>query len=49
MENEEKKYKAKHHAATGPFSFVEIEVEESMKVIAAQAHWLNRQFKGEEK
>ena len=46
---DEKKYKAKHHSATGPFSFVEIEVEATMKVIAAQAHWLNAQFKREDK
>lgn len=42
---DDKKYKVKHHIATGPYSFFEVEVEESMKTVVSQARWLSLQFK----
>lgn len=46
---DEIKYKAKHHIATGPYSFFEVDVEVPMTTIVAQARWLALQFAKEEK
>lgn len=42
-------FKVKHHVATGPFSFFEVETESDMKTIVSQARWLALQFKNEDK
>lgn len=46
---DEKLFKGKHHVATGPFSFFEIEVETTIKNYVAQGRWLALQFKSEQK
>lgn len=37
---EEKKYKAKLHIATGPFSYMEVEIEDTMPNIIGKNEWL---------
>jgi hypothetical protein len=44
MEEKEKTFKVRHHIATSPFSFFEVESEGSMKTIVSQARWLALQF-----
>jgi len=44
---DEKTFKVKHHVATGPFSFFELETETTLENAVKQGKWLNAQFKSE--